>query len=303
MINKLIAGIIPYFPPKFIWLFSKRYIAGTNIEDAIAVSEKLNNHHILVTVDILGEFIKDLSQAEKNKTGYIKMIEAFTRAGIKGNFSLKPTMFGLLIDKEVCYNNIRDIVKKAASVNNFVRIDMEDSHCTANEIELFQRLIAQYPKNVGLALQSYLHRTHDDLKALATLHTDETPLNIRLCKGIYLESNKIAYKGHREIRSHFLEDLEELLTRGIYAGIATHDKYLIKKSLELIEKHKISNDQFEFQMLYGVTPKLRQSLVDKNYRMRVYVPFGQEWFGYCTRRLKENPNLAGLIIKALFVRG
>ena len=303
MINKLIAGIIPYFPPKFIWLFSKRYIAGTNIEDAIAASKKLNNQQIVVTVDILGEFINDLSQAEKNKTEYIKMIEAFTRAGIKGNFSVKPTMFGLLIDKEVCYSNIRDIVKKAASVNNFIRIDMEDSHCTGDEIELFKRLKSQYPKNVGLALQAYLHRTLDDIKALATLHTNETPLNIRLCKGIYIESHKIAYKGHQEIRRHFLEDLEILLTRGVYAGIATHDKYLLKKSLEIIEKHKISNDRFEFQMLYGVTPKLRQSLVDRNYRMRVYIPYGKEWFGYCTRRLKENPNMAGLIIKALFVRG
>lgn len=303
MLNKIIARILPFFPPKFIWLFSKRYIAGTHIKDAMRESKKLNEQHIEVTVDILGEFIKELSQAEKNKIEYLQMIGEFSRASIKGYFSLKPSMFGLLLDKDVCYKNIREVVKKASTLNKFVRIDMEDSKCTDSEIELFKKLKAEFPNHVGLAIQAYLHRTHYDLQKLSTLNTEDNPLSIRLCKGIYIESHKISYINHQEIRDHFLEDLEYMLTHGFYVGIATHDKYLVNKSYEMIEKHHIPNSQFEFQMLYGVTPKLCKSIIDQGYKMRVYIPYGKEWFGYCTRRLKENPNMAGLIIKALFVRG
>ncbi len=303
MFNKMIAAMLPYMPKSFVWIFSKRYIAGKKIEDAIRVSKELNSQGIKMTVDLLGEFITKLSEAEKNKIEYLDIIDTFVREKIDGNFSLKPTMFGLLIDKEVCYKNIREIVQKAASYNNFVRVDMEDSQCVDLEIELYRRLKAEFPKNVGLVVQAYLKRTLKDLENLMDIHSKEIPLNYRLCKGIYVEPAEIAYKKYLEINEHFLIDLEFMLKNGIYPGIATHDKPLVDGAYKLIEKYRVPKNMYEFQMLYGVTPELRKSIVEKGHNMRVYVPFGEQWFAYSTRRLKENPKMAMLIIKALFFRG
>ncbi len=303
MINKLIASMLPYFPKKLVWIFSKRYIAGESIADAIRASKELNAQGVKVTLDVLGEFINDLNEAEFNKAEYMELIDTIQKENIDGNYSLKPTSFGLLIDKEVCYNHIREIVAKAASYGNFIRIDMEDSPCTTLEIELYRRLKAEFPKNVGLVFQAYLKRTIKDLNDLMDIHTDEHPNNYRLCKGIYVEPAEIAYKKYEEINQHYLEDLEFLLKNGVYVGIATHDKPLIDGAYKLIEKYDTPKHKYEFQMLYGVTPELRQSIVNNGHTVRVYVPFGKEWFGYSTRRLKENPKMASHIIKALFVRG
>ena len=295
--------MLPYMPKNFVWIFSKRYIAGKKIDDAVRISKELNSHGIKVTIDLLGEFITKLEEAENNKNEYLEIIEHITKEKIDGNFSLKPTMFGLLIDKDVCYKNIREIVSKAASYNNFVRVDMEDSQCVDLEIDLYRKLKAEFPKNVGLVVQAYLKRTLNDLENMMDLHTKEIPLNYRLCKGIYVEPAEIAYKNYHEINKHFLEDLEFMFKNGVYPGIATHDKPLVEGAYKLIEKYKVPKNMYEFQMLYGVTPELRKSIVDKGHTMRVYVPFGEQWFAYSTRRLKENPKMAWLIIKALFVRG
>ena len=300
MFNKLIASVIPVFPKKFIWTFSKRYIAGETLEDALQASKVLNGQGMMVTLDVLGEFIKDLSEAEKNKNEYLEVIERLTEEKIDGNFSVKPSSFGLLMDEEVCYGYIREIVAKAAAKNNFVRIDMEDSSCVDRELTLFRRLHKEFPKNVGLVLQAYLKRTMDDLKALTEMHSPGTPLNFRLCKGIYVEPARIAYKDHDEINRHYLEDLDYMLEHGFYVGIATHDPFLIEESYKLIKKHNLTREEYEFQMLYGVTPERRASILRNGHRMRVYVPFGKDWFGYSTRRLKENPQIASYIIKALF---
>lgn len=302
-LNKMIAGMLPFMPKSLVWLFSKRYIAGKKIEDAIKISRELNADGMMVTIDLLGEFITELSQAQDNKNQYLHIIETIQKAEIDGNFSLKPTMFGLLIDKEVCYTNIREIVAKAASFNNFVRIDMEDSQCVDLEIELFRRLKAEFPKNVGLVFQAYLKRTLGDVDALLDIHSKETPINYRLCKGIYVESEKIAYKKYEEINKHYLEDLEFMFKNGIYPAIATHDKPLVEGAFELIKKYNVPRENYEFQMLYGVTPQLRKAILEAGHRMRIYVPFGEQWFAYSTRRLKENPAMAKDIIKALFVRG
>jgi proline dehydrogenase len=303
MINKLIANVIPLFPKNFVWIFSKRYIAGQNLDDAIKTSKELNAGNMMITVDLLGEFIEDLGQATKNKEEYLRIIDRFEAEKVDGNYSLKPTSFGLLIDKEVCYTNIREIVVKAASYNNFVRIDMEDSPCVDLEIELYRKLKAEFPKNVGLVFQAYMRRTMKDLEDLMDIHSEEAPNNFRLCKGIYVEPKEIAFKNYEEINENYINLLEFMLKNKIYAGIATHDKPLVKAAYRLIEKYNVPKDMYEFQMLYGVTPDLRQSIVDKGHRMRVYVPFGEDWFGYSTRRLKENPKIASQIIKALFVRG
>lgn len=303
MFNKIIVAILPFLPEKLIWLFSRSYISGPTVGDAMRVSKELNGKNIKVSIDVLGEFIKTLDEAETNKNEYLNLIDIARESGIDGHFSVKPTSFGLLIDKEACYGHLREIVRKAASYNGFVRIDMEDSPCTTLEIELFRRLKNEFPANVGLVLQAYMKRTLDDLKSLTDLNTESIPLSIRLCKGIYVEPESIAYRKYEEINQHFIEDLEFMLSNKIHAGIATHDKILIETAYRLISEYNVPKNLYEFQMLYGVTPKLRQSIVDKGHNMRVYVPFGEQWFGYSTRRLKENPKIASHIIRAIFVKG
>ncbi len=303
MFNKFIASILPYFPKKFIWIFSKSYISGETIDDAMRVSKELNGKKIKITLDVLGEFIKTPDEAEENTREYLNLIEVTHNAGVDGNFSVKPTSFGLLIDKEICYNYIREIVAKAASYNNFIRIDMEDSPCTDPEIELFRRLHKEFPANVGLVLQAYLKRTLSDIKGMSDMNNDKHPLNFRLCKGIYIEPESISFKKYEEINHHYLEDLEYCLKNRIYVGIATHDKPLIEGAYKLITMYNVPKNMYEFQMLYGVTPGLRDSIVKNGHTMRVYVPFGKKWFGYSTRRLKENPRMASHIIKAIFYKG
>ncbi len=301
--NRFIAWMLPFMPKSLVWIFSKRYIAGRTIDDAIEVAKNLNNNGMVVTIDLLGEFITKLDEAIENKDTYIDIIERVEKAGINGNYSLKPTMFGLLLDKDECYKNIREIVKKSASFNNFVRVDMEDSQCVDMEIEIFRKLKKEFPKNVGLVLQSYMRRTSSDIENMMDLNTEEIPVNYRLCKGIYVEPEDIAYKKYEEINKHFLLNLETMFQNKIYPGIATHDQPLIDGAYKLIEKYNVSKDKYEFQMLYGVTPSLRKSIVDKGYNLRVYIPFGKDWFAYSTRRLKENPKMANDIIKAMFIRG
>ena len=303
MLNNLIANILPHMPKKLVWVFSKRYIAGETIEDGLLASKLLNEKGIEVTIDLLGEFIKTIDEAKENRDQYFEIIKRFTRENVVGNFSLKPSMFGLLIDKEVCFKYIRDIVALAAEKNSFIRIDMEDSECVDMEIDMFKNLRAEFPKNVGLVLQVYLRRTMKDLENFNKINSESHPINFRLCKGIYIEPEKIAFKDYQKVRDMYLNDLEYMLKNKMYVGIATHDKFLVEKAFQLIEKYNVPKDMFEFQMLFGVTPELRQSIVDKGFKMRVYVPFGKQWFKYSTRRLKENPKMATEIIKALFVRG
>jgi len=303
MFNKMIAALLPYMPKKLVWMFSKEYIAGETLAEALVNAKKLNDEGIMTTLDVLGEFITTLEEAEENKQEYLEVIEEAEKAKINGNYSLKPTFFGLLIDRDVAFQHIRDVVAKAASFGNFVRIDMEDSPCTDMEIEMYRKLKEEFPANVGLVVQSYLKRTHADIEGLKDIHTEKNPVNLRVCKGIYVEPAEIAFKKYEEVNQHFLNDIEYMFREGMYPGIATHDKPVVEGALRLIEKHQVSKEKYEFQMLYGVTPALRKSITDKGHRMRVYVPFGKQWFGYSTRRLKENPKMAGVVIKALFKKG
>ena len=303
MINRAIASILPHMPKRMVWIFSKKYISGEHLSDALRESEKLNKEGCSVTIDILGEYINNREEAETFKAQYIEVIEQFSSRKIIGNFSVKPSSFGLLLDKEACYEKIREIVRVAVQHQSFIRIDMEDSTCTDDEIALYNRLKSEFPGRTGLVLQAYMRRTLDDLNLLLEGHSESSPLNFRLCKGIYIEDKSIAYKGYQEVRDHYLEDLAFMLQNNIYVGIATHDHYLVEQAMLLIEKLQIPKERYEFQMLYGVNPKMRRSIVAKGHPMRVYVPFGKQWFGYSTRRLKENPNMVWHIIKAIFIRG
>ncbi|MCK9414262.1 MAG: proline dehydrogenase family protein [Prolixibacteraceae bacterium] len=303
MFNQLIAAVLPYMPKRLVWIFSRKYISGEYLEDAIRESERINAEGCGVTIDILGEYITRLEEAEAYKIQYLEVIEQFSSNKIRGNFSVKPSMFGLLLDKEACFNLIREIVALADKHNSYIRIDMEDSTCTDDELNIYNRLREEYPKRVGLVLQAYMRRTLDDVKNLMNSDIDTSPLNFRLCKGIYIEDKSIAFKGYQEVRDHFMEDLEFMLQNDIFVGIATHDRYLVEQSMHLIKHLNIPKEKYEFQMLFGVNPKLRKSIVEKGYTMRVYLPFGTEWFNYSTRRLKENPNMVWHILKALIVRG
>lgn len=303
MLNRIIANMLPYMPKKLIWIFSNRYIAGETIEDGLQVSRELNREGTEVTIDLLGEFITNLNQAEENKRRYIAIIDRFTSEKISGNFSVKPSMFGLLLDTRTCYNHLYEIVEKAAERRSFIRIDMEDSKCVDAELNLYRKLHQKFPLHVGIVIQAYLRRTLDDLRSFTQPGESAALFNFRLCKGIYIEPPHIAYKDRQEIRYHYLEDLEWILKNNMYVGIATHDKYLVSHAIELLQKYNTPKDRYEFQMLYGVTPELRRSIVAEGHRMRVYVPFGKDWFNYSTRRLKENPKIASHVMKALFSRG
>lgn len=302
MLNKAIVLLLPLFPQKLVWLFSRRYIAGESLADALRVARDLNAQGIEVTLDVLGEFQTKRDKIEYYKSTYLDTIHKAVEAGIRTTFSLKPTMFGLLIDKDLCYRHIHDIVRVASLNGSMIRIDMEDSSCTGKELDLFRILFKEFPQNVGIVLQAYLKRTLDDLKDLNRLNSEEHRVNIRLCKGIYIEPESISYKKKSVINEHFIEDMEYMLYNRFYSAIATHDHLLIDAAYQLIDKYNVSNDMIEFQMLYGVTQELRKSIIEKNYRMRVYVPFGKDWFSYSTRRLKENPKMVSHILKALLVR-
>jgi proline dehydrogenase len=303
MINKWIVGVLQYLPKDFVWIFSRRYIAGKELKHAVNITRKLNSQGIKATMDLLGEFLTRAEKIEYYKKEYIRLIEESVAKGLDNSFSVKPTMFGLLLDPEKCFSNLHEIVAKAASFGRFVRIDMEDTQCTDMEISFYKRLLNEFPGHVGLVLQSYLKRTLDDLNDLVAFDEGRGLINIRLCKGIYNEPEQMAYKNKDEINRNYLIDLEYMFRNKIYPAIATHDKKLILGAYGLIDEYKAKSDGFEFQMLYGVTPELRKSIVGKGFTMRVYVPYGKDWFNYSTRRLKENPRMITHMIRALFIRG
>jgi len=303
MFNKLIVRLLDFFPRDLVWVFSKRYIAGKELKDAISVTQKLNSQGIKATMDLLGEFQTHEEKVKYYKEEYLKLIESSVEKNLDNSFSVKPTMFGLLLNEETCYIHIREIVAKAASLGRFVRIDMEDTQCTDRELDLYKRLLEEFPGHVGIVLQAYLKRTLNDLNHLAAFDKGRGLINVRICKGIYNEPADMAFKDKDEINRNYLLDLDFMVRNDIYAAIATHDRKLIQGAVAILDEYQVKPDKFEFQMLYGVTPELRKSLVDKGYCMRVYVPYGRDWYNYSTRRLKENPRMVTHIIKALFFRG
>ncbi len=301
MLSKLIMAILPKMPQSFVWLFSKKYIVGRSLEEAISVSQKLNEGGCRITIDLLGEFIEDAQEAMENKEAYMKILDELKANNINGGVSVKPTFFGLLLDEKMCFENIREVVKKAHSYGIFVRIDMEDSQCTDRELDMYEKLHTEFPNTVGLVLQAYLHRTMSDVERLEkNIHSPENPINIRLCKGIYVEDESISYKKYQEINDNYVKILKKLFDIKAFVGIATHDKNLTDIAYKLIEDKQISQEMYEFQMLYGVQPKLRRHTLSKGHPMKVYLPYGKDWFGYSIRRLQENPNMVMHITKSVF---
>jgi proline dehydrogenase len=296
--NKMIVGVIPIFPKSFVWIFSRRYVAGRELEDGVAKAKALNAEGCLVTMDILGEYIMALSEAEEAKRHCLKILDAIQMEKINGNLSIKLSSLGLNIDREKCFENVKTIVRKAAETGGFVRIDMEDSAATDATLEIYRRIRKEH-KNVGLVIQAYLKRSEDDVRRLIK----EGIAQLRVCKGIYVEPESIAIKDKKGIRDNYARLVRLMFESGATIGIATHDKILVRKVIEMIEEMKVPKNRFEFQMLLGVTEHLRAELLGKGYSMRVYVPYGEQWYGYCMRRMKENPRVAGYVVKSLFIRG
>jgi len=289
--NKIISMVLPYFPKPLVALFSRHYIAGEDLEDAVRVVRELMADGMCATIDVLGEEVTRKEQALQAVENYKQVLQAIDCENLDANISVKLTHMGLKIDKEFCFNNIRTLVKEAQKYKNFVRIDMEDSTCTDDTLDIYRRLREDHD-NLGTVLQAYMRRTIKDINDLLSIHP-----NLRICKGIYREPREIAYKDKFIINKNFTYAVEKLITNGCYVGIATHDERLVWEALRMIDQYRLEKSHYEFQMLLGVDPQLRRIIVRDGHRLRVYVPFGKEWFAYSTRRLKENPNIVGHVIR------
>jgi proline dehydrogenase len=296
LINDAIVSVVKIMPKPVVGIFSKKYIAGERLEDALSLVKQLNSRGIYATLDVLGESIKNKEEAAEAKNKCLIVLDAIVKNNLNANLSIKPTQMGLSIDEDFAYEQVYQLVERAKKINNFVRIDMEDSPYTDKTIRLFQKLKEHFD-NVGLALQAYLKRTYDDAVILNKINT-----NYRICKGIYIEPASIAYKDKQKIRDNYLETLQVILKSGNYVGIATHDEFLINEAYRIIKELNIPKDKFEFQMLLGVREDLRDKINADGYKIRIYVPFGEDWYAYSLRRLKENPQIAGYIFKNIFRR-
>jgi proline dehydrogenase len=292
LLDKFVVASLPLVPTKIMRHFADPYIAGETIKDAVNTAKNLNKQGICTTMDVLGESIKHRDEADRAVSNYLKVLDAIKEHNLDSNISIKPTQFGLGIDPEFCADNFRKVIAKLAEQDNFVRIDMEDSPFTTLTLDLFETMKKEYSKT-GVVIQAYMRRCVQDLEERLI----PQKANIRLCKGIYIEPAQIAFKDFDIIRKNYLLLLEKALKAGLYVGIATHDEMLVWESCRIIEKLDLSPDQYEFQMLLGVTENLRSQIVKDGHKMRVYVPFGKDWQAYCVRRLKENPKIAGYFFK------
>jgi proline dehydrogenase len=293
LLNTLVAHTLPIVPKPIVARVSARYIAGTTLDDAAGVVQTLNEEGILGTLDVLGEFIQDLSAADRTVAQYTTALDRIHAAKLNTSVSIKLTGLGLLLDPERCYQNVVNLVTHADRLGNWVRIDMEDSSITDATIDVYRRLRADGHTNVGIVLQAYLRRTLGDVAALRSLKP-----SVRVCKGIYVESRDISFKDREIIRRNYVDTVRALLEAGSYVGIATHDETVVWECERVIRRLGIGHDRYEFQMLLGVDEQLRSIIQAAGHRMRVYVPFGEKWYEYSLRRLKENPAIAGHVMRA-----
>lgn len=294
LLDRLVVGVLPAVPKPVVRHFSKPYIAGSKVGDAIRVVRAFNADGATATLDILGEHISREEDADKAMSGYLDLLEIVEREGIDSNVSIKLSQLGLKMNLENCYQRMEKVLQKAeATGNRFVRLDMEDSSCTDDTLEIYERLHQRHAK-VGVVIQAMLRRSMRDIQRLA-----QTNANVRLCKGIYVEPREVAWQDRDTVRRSFTDLLEMLFEGGCFVGIATHDEQLVFEAFRLIRRHRRTPDQYEFQMLLGVEEALRRVILSSGHHLRVYVPFGEQWYAYSTRRLKENPRIAGAVAKGI----
>jgi proline dehydrogenase len=285
-IDRTIVRILPAVPRPVVRRLSARYIAGPTLDDAVRVVRELNRLGKMATVDVLGEEITNPDEARAIAGQYHDLLARIDSEGLDSNISIKLTAVGLDLDLDLCRDNLEALVVDAQARSNFVRIDMEDSTTTERTLGLHRDLRGSGHENLGIVVQSYLRRTIDDVDGIE---------NVRLCKGIYVEPLAIAYRDFEAVRANYLLVLEKLVEQGSYIGIATHDEYLIGESLRIVRD--VPRDRYEFQMLLGVRSSRADELVAAGHRVRIYVPYGTQWYEYSLRRLQENPKIAGYIAR------
>ena len=265
--------------------FARRFVPGETLDDALDVVRALNARGISASLDLLGESTNNEREARAARDEYLCMLDRIHEARLDANVSVKLTAMGLDIDHELCVSVMQDILALAQQYDSFVRIDMEAGAYTEDTLRMFEeRLYPTYKANVGVVLQSYLYRTFADVE-----HMNALRARVRICKGAYKEPPSVAYPEKKDVDANYVKCMRELMLNGNYPGIATHDPAMINDAKRWAKEQGIAKDRFEFQMLYGIRRDLQQSLVKEGYRMRVYVPFGTQWYPYLMRRLAERP--------------
>ena len=296
--NRLLVAPLPYVPQSIVWQLSQRYIAGKDLDSAYDAVRTLNNIDCAATIDVLGEDSTTIGEVETARDLYLEALDGIAERGFDCNASVKLSDMGMRFDTDLCYETMATIVDSAARHGNFVRIDMEDSSVTSATLDIYRRLRERHD-NVGTVIQSCLRRSRDDVQSLL----DDGIAHLRLCKGIYIEPEDIAWTAADDIRRSYRDLLARLLEGGATrVGIATHDPLLVDHALDTIGRLDIDTSRYEFQMLLGVAETLRSRLVADGHPVRVYVPFGERWYPYSMRRLRENPTIALHIVRNLFTR-
>lgn len=296
LVNRLVVAAMPLVPRRIVRGIASRYVAGETLEEALATVEALNLEGCMATLDVLGEDVERVDESARTVTDYIEALDEIAARRLDCNVSVKLTALGLKADPLHCRREFARVVEAARRHGNFVRIDMEDSSVTEETIRIFGEARARY-ESVGLVLQAYLRRSFDDASRAA-----ETRANVRVCKGIYVEPPAIAFQDREEIRDNFSKMVDRLLEGGCYVGIATHDPILVERARRTVARLSLPREAYEFQMLLGVAVALRRRLVADGHRLRVYVPYGRAWEGYSMRRLKENPAIAGNVLRGIFLK-
>ena len=278
--------------------FARRFIAGETIEEAIACARSLQARGLLLTLDYLGESVRTVEEATAATREYVRLLVRIVESGIERNISLKLTQLGIDVDRATCVDNLRRILDPAQKHGFFVRFDMEDSPYTSVTLEVLETLWQQQYRNIGVALQACLYRTEADVRRM-----NELGVRVRLVKGAYKEPATVAHQKKDDVDAAFVQLMQLLLDGGVYPAIATHDPVMIQQTRRYAGERALAKDRFEFQMLFGIRRDLQASLVADGYRMRIYVPFGRQWFPYFMRRLGERPANVGFVLKALFREG
>ena len=263
---------------------TQRYVAGEELADGIVVAQTLNTQGLMATVDNLGESVTSPAQARLATAGYLEALEAIAHDQVDANVSLKLTQLGLDLSRELCVAHLRSILERARELDTFVRIDMESSAYTQRTLDVHAELWNEGFHNVGVVLQTYLYRTAADVERAI-----EMGVRVRLCKGAYLEPARVAYPHKEDVDANYARLMERLLLHGSYPALATHDERLIRRAMQIADEHGLGPERFEFQMLFGVRRDLQLRLVQQGYRVRIYVPYGREWYPYLVRRLAERP--------------
>lgn len=298
LFDKLTVLSLPYVPKAIVRKVASRYIAGSSIDDAVRVVRKLNDDTFCATLDVLGEHIASEADAREAVDVYLAALARIHSEPLDSNISVKLSMLGLQVDFDFCLENVRQLVERAKELGNFVRIDMEDSSCTTDTLNIYRSLRNDFD-NVGFVIQAYLRRS---LKDIREMMASSGKINVRICKGIYIEPREIAFKDREIINKNFMSIVEALLQNGHYAAIATHDERLVWDSYRMIERLGVGKNDFEFQVLLGVDPQLRRLIRRDGFNVRVYVPYGQRWRDYSIRRLQENPRLARYALEGFLRR-